>query len=118
MNIAVAAFAIRSFRNASSQRFPVYTIIVRLLFVSMAGNAGGFGKTRIVREGLDRSMAIDAREHGAVYGRFKCVSMYRLAINHRRVAVTAQAIVVGEFGGGATACVGKHRAGNNKADYA
>jgi len=95
MNIAVAAFALCGFRIARSQRFAVNTVVVRLLFVGMAGDALRFGQPRIVRNALHRRMAVHAGEHRTVDRSFECVSVNRLAVHHRLIAVTGQAIVVG-----------------------
>src|ERR1700676_2229241 len=115
MNIAVAAFAICSLGIPSSQRFPVNAVVVHLLFVSMAGDASWFGKTTLVRKGLDGGVAIYAGEHGAVNRRFECVSMHVLAVDQRRVTVTAKTVVVGKLW--RTPCVCKSCASEHKGEY-
>ncbi len=89
MNIAMAVFAICSLGISSSQRFPVNTLVVHLLFVSMTGNASRFGKTSLVRKGLDGGVAIYAGEHGTVNRRFESVSMHLLAVHQRRIAMAS-----------------------------
>ena len=119
MNIAVAAFAVCGFCVAGSQRLPVNTIVVYLLFVGMAGDASWFGKPRIVRKALNVGVAIHAGEHGAVDRRLERVSVHFLAVDHRPIAVTGEAIVVSRLGlgRGLGPCVRKPGAGKHQAHH-
>ena len=112
MNITVAAFTICGFRITGSQRLPVNTIAVHLLFVGMAGDASWFGKTGVVRKGLDGSVAIHAGEHGTMDRRFERVPMHLLAVHQRRVIMTAKAIVIGKLW--SAPCVCKSNASKHK----
>ncbi len=118
MNIAVAAFASCNFGVAGSQRFPVNAGVVGLLLVSMAGGAGWLGEIGLVRKTFDAGMAIHAGEHGTMNGCLECVPMNCLAVHHRGIAVTSEAIIAGELGRGRGrgSCIGIPGTGKQQAE--
>lgn len=117
MNIAVATFAICSLCVAGSQCLSVDASFVLRLLVSVAGDAGRFGKTHFVGQALDVSMAINAGKHGTVNRRLESISMDVLAIHHRCITVTGKTIVIGGLwrGCGLVPCKRKPSAGKHQA---